>query len=87
MIVSDNTIVAEGLGYFFKNLDKKDLIFQKRWQKMFWKTLEELLKVEQTLGPHMQLEARKQLYHHYQRWSIFITQEKEYTWANLYSLC
>ena len=34
MIVSDNTIKAEGLGDFFKNLGKKGLnVYQKRWQK------------------------------------------------------
>ena len=31
--VSDHTIKAVGLGDFFKNLGKKDLTYQKRWQK------------------------------------------------------
>ena len=42
MIVSDNVIQAEGLGDFFKNLGKKDLTYQKRWQKMYSKILAEL---------------------------------------------
>ena len=33
MTVSDNTIEAEGLSDFFKNLGKKDSMCQKRWQK------------------------------------------------------
>ena len=32
MIVSDNTIQAEGLGDFFKNLGKKGLNVSKKWQ-------------------------------------------------------
>ena len=35
MTVSDTNIQAEGLGYFLKNSGKKDLIFQKRWQKTY----------------------------------------------------
>ena len=35
MIVSDNTIRAEVLGDFFKNLGKKDLMNQERWQKTY----------------------------------------------------
>ena len=35
MIVSNNVIQAEGLGDFFKNLGKKDLRYQKRWQKTY----------------------------------------------------
>ena len=41
MIVSDNTIEPEGLGNFFKNLGKKALMYQKRWQKMYSKILAE----------------------------------------------
>ena len=33
MIVSNNTIQAEGFGDFFSKLGKKDLLCQKRWQK------------------------------------------------------
>ena len=32
MTVSDDTIKAEGLIDFFKNLGKKDSMYQKRWQ-------------------------------------------------------
>ena len=35
MTVSDNTIKAEGLGDFFKNLVEKDLTHQKRWLKTY----------------------------------------------------
>ena len=36
IIVSDNTFQAKGLGDFFKNLGKKrDLTYQKRWQKTY----------------------------------------------------
>ena len=35
MIVSDNTIKAEGLGDFFKNLGKKGLNVSKKWQKTY----------------------------------------------------
>ena len=41
LTVSDDTIKAESLGDFFKNLGKKDLMYQKRWQKTFWVTQEE----------------------------------------------
>ena len=67
MIVSDNTITAERLGDFFKNLGKKGLNASKTWQKMFQKIPEELLKLEQTLVLHLHLEAQKRFYHHYQK--------------------
>ena len=35
LTVSDITIHAEGIGEFFKNLGKKDLMCQKRWQKTY----------------------------------------------------
>ena len=35
MIVSDNTIQAEGLGNFLKNLGKKGLNVSKKWQKTY----------------------------------------------------
>ena len=35
MTVSDNTIQAEKLGEFFKNLGRKYLIYHERWQKTF----------------------------------------------------
>ena len=35
MIMSDNTIQAEGLSDSFINLGKKGLIVSKKWQKMF----------------------------------------------------
>ena len=35
MTVSDNTIVVQGLGDFFKKLGKKGLKYQKRWQRTY----------------------------------------------------
>ena len=35
MNVSDNTIKAEVLGDFFRNLGKKGLMYQKRWRKTY----------------------------------------------------
>ena len=49
MIVSDNTIQAEGFGDFFKNLGKRYSMYQKRWQKMYSKILAELWILKQTL--------------------------------------
>ena len=65
MTVTDNTIQAEGLSDFFKNSGKKGLNVSKKWQKTFLKILEELCKMEPTLGLPLQLGARKKLYHHY----------------------
>ena len=58
MIVSDNTKKA-GLGDFFKNLGKKDLICHKRWQKMYSKILAELLISQQILLQQQQVEILK----------------------------
>ena len=41
MTVSDNTIKAEGLGDFFKNLGKERLNVSKNWQKTFHPTQDE----------------------------------------------
>ena len=48
MIVSDNTIQAEGLGDFFKNLGKKGLNVSKKLVKMYSKYLPELWILQQT---------------------------------------
>ena len=53
MMVTYNTIVADVLGGFFKKLDKKRLKVTKKEQKMFWRTLKELYKVEETLVLHL----------------------------------
>ena len=37
MTVSDNTKMAKNLDDFFKNLGKKELIYQKRWRKLIEK--------------------------------------------------
>ena len=49
MIVSDNVIKSEGLGDFSKIKVKKDLMYQKRWQKMYSKILAELWILQRTL--------------------------------------
>ena len=59
LIVSDNTIQAEGLGDFFKNLGKKALMYQKRWQKMYSKILAELWILQRTLLQQQLLEILK----------------------------
>ena len=41
MTVNGNTIQAEGLGDFLKSLGKKDLMYQKRWQKTYQGTPDE----------------------------------------------
>ena len=63
--VGDNTIVAENLGDFFKNLGKKGLNATKEMAKKRNKIHEKLLKLERTLGLPLHIEAIKQLYHHY----------------------
>ena len=41
LTVSDNTIKAEGLGDFFKNLGKEGLNVSKKWQKTLYPTQDE----------------------------------------------
>ena len=65
MTVSDKTIIADGFGYFFKNLGKKGLNISKTMAKNVLKDLEELLKLVQTSVVHLFLNVLKQLYHHY----------------------
>ena len=65
MTVSDNTIKAEGLSSFFKNLGK---ISAKAGEKIATNVLKsplELLESEQTLLPQQQVEILKQHYQHY----------------------
>ena len=57
MTVSNNTKAAEVLRYFFKNLGKKDLIYEKRWQRLFRKNVEELCSLEQMLVLQLHLKA------------------------------
>ena len=65
---------------------KKGLNVSNKWQ-LFQKTLVGLLKSEQTLVLHLLLKVLKQFYHHYRKWSIFITEAEAYNWVNLYNLC
>ena len=65
MIVSVNTIQAEGVSDFFsKSREKGNKCIRKVGNKCFKKILEELLKLEQTLVLHLHLETLKQLCHH-----------------------
>ena len=65
MTVSDNTIVAENLGDFLKNLGKKGPNATKEMAKKRNKNHEELLELERTLGLPLHIEAIKQVFHHY----------------------
>ena len=88
MIVSDDTIQAEGLGDFFKNLGKKGLNVSKEMAKnVLKKTPVELSKLVQTLVLHLLLETRKQLWHHCQKWLISIIPGKAYTYPDFPNLC
>ena len=59
MIVSDNTIQAEGLGDFFKNLGKKSLNVSKKMAKTYSKILAELWILQRTLLQQQLLEILK----------------------------
>ena len=71
MSVSSNTIIAESLGDFFKDLGKKGLNASKKWQKIL-KNLGSALQIslrsvsERTLVLDFHLEVRKWFYHRYQ---------------------
>ena len=62
MILSDNTIQAEGLGDFFKNLGKVSSKTDKKKAKNAIKTLVDSLKLVLMLLPLQLLEILKQLY-------------------------
>ena len=61
MTVSDNTIAAEGLGDFFKNLDNGGLNETKKIAKKVLKTQEKLWRLLETLLLQLQLEALKRI--------------------------
>ena len=65
MTVTDNNIVAEGLGDLFTGRGKKGLNAPKMIAQVVFKILEELWKLGLSLALHLHLETRKQLYHHY----------------------
>ena len=65
MIVSDNTIKAEGLGSFFKNLGKISAKAGKKLATNVLKTLAEPWKLLQTLQQQPQPKVQKQHYQHY----------------------
>ena len=55
MTVSNNIIQAENFSDFLRSPDKNDLRYQKKWQKMFQKTMVGLLKLLLTLVLHLHL--------------------------------
>ena len=57
MTVSDNTMKAEGLVVFCKNLGKKGLNVAKKMAKMYSKILAELLRSQQRLLQQQQVET------------------------------
>ena len=59
IIVSDNTIQAEGLGDFFKNLGKTGLNASKKMAKKYSKILAELQILQRTLLQQQLLEIPK----------------------------
>ena len=65
MTVSDNTILAEALGDFFKNLGKKGLNEKKLAQNVL-KTQVKPGILQQTMLVQLLLETLKQLYQRYQ---------------------
>ena len=65
MTVSDNTIKAEGLGKFFKNLGKISAKTGKKLATNALKNPADFLKSVLTLLPQQQVEILKQLYQHY----------------------
>ena len=87
MIVSDNTIQAEGLGSFFKNLGKISVNLVKNQQPMHSKIEVDFLKSVVKLLRQPQVEILKQLYQHYLKLLSFTTKEKGFTLVNLYKLC
>ena len=67
MIVTDNTIKAEGLSSFFKNLEKLSAKSGKKLATNVLKIRDERWKSEQTLLPQQQVEIQKMYYQHYLR--------------------
>ena len=65
MIVSDNTIQAEGLGDFFENLGKKGFNVSKTLTENAPKTLHELWTLQRTLPQQLLLEIPKIECQHY----------------------
>ena len=87
MTVFDNTIEAEGLGSVFKNLGRTSAKAGKKIAIKVLKNQAKLRRLLQTLLPQLQLKTLKQIYHHYLKWLISITQVEGFTLANLYKLC
>ena len=64
MTVSDDTIKADGLGSFFKNVGTLSAKAGKKLQPMYQKILLEFLKMVLTLPPQLQVEILKTYYQH-----------------------
>ena len=68
MVVSNNLIAAERLGYLLKSLGKKRPKARKNLAtNVFKKNQGELWTLQQTLAQHLHPKDLKQLYHHYQK--------------------
>ena len=65
MTVSDHTIVAKGLGEFFKNPDKKGLNVSKKMAKNVCRNRGRALEIGANVGTTFASRGLKQLYHHY----------------------
>ena len=87
MTISDNTIKADGLGSFFKNVGTLFAKAGKKLQPMYQKILLELLKLVLTLPPQLQVEILKTYYQHNLNWLIFIIKDKACISENLYIYC
>ena len=87
MTVSDNTIQAEGLGDFLKNLGKKGLNVSKMMAENVLKNCGSALEIGVNVVSAFASRSPKAVLSSLPEVKIFITQEKGFTWANLYNVC
>ena len=65
MIVSDNTVQAESLRKFFKNLGKKGINVPRKVAKNVMKNPGRAYETEANVGSTFASRSRKRFYHHY----------------------
>ena len=87
MDVSDNTILAERLGDFIKNLGKKGLDVSTQMARKVLKNPGRAWDTTANILQQLQVEILKRYYQRHLRFSISIIWEKDYTWVNSYNLC
>ena len=87
MTVSDNTILSEGLGNFFKSLGRISAEAAKKLATNVFQIQVMLWKLFQILLLQLQLKVLKQICHHYQKVLDIMTQEKGFTLGSLYKPC